>query len=192
MKTGEKNFIQQFIITGEKEKTSRYGNQHLTMDGLREIFPELSDKLSEFSQDRMFPMCVPLLAAAAVMFLDQVKSDLNKKKRADDISDLTQLPLKVDGNFLHAIFVVDGKAVIMRGDLVDINMFDDADIVIGLINAAVIWGPRKEGRKLFSALERFIKEAGLERIKKEAKAMLTENKQAAKYLPPVVKKFYGI
>jgi len=192
MKKGEKNFVQQFGIVGKRERTRRYGNPHLIMDGLLEIFPELSGKLSSLSQDRAFPMCVPLLATVTQMFLNQVMSDLKKNKRTDGISDLTQLPLKVDGSFLHAIFVVDGKVVVAQGHLVDINMFDDEDIVIGLINAAVIWGPRKEGKKLFSIFEKFIKETGLERIREEAKAMLTKSKQVAKYLPPVVKKFYDI
>jgi len=192
MKRGEKNFIQQFVIHADKERTSRYGNSHLNLDGLQEIFPELSDKLSELSQEKMFPMCVPLLAEVAQMFLDQVKSDLKKGKRADGISDLTQLPLRADSNFLHAIFVIDGKAVILRGDLVDLNMFDDADVVIGLVNVLIIWGPRQEGAKLFSTLEGFIREAGLERIKKDARTMLAKNKQMIKHLPPVVKKFYNI
>ncbi|MBU2037420.1 hypothetical protein KJ866_04475 [Patescibacteria group bacterium] len=192
MKTGEKNFVQRFGIVSKKEKTSRY-QQHFSSEHLREMFPAPFSELSELSEDRSFLVAdVPLLAATVGIFIDKVKTGLKDKKMPYGITDLTEMPFRSGvGGFLYLVFVIDGKIVVMRGDLVDINLFDDNDIVIGLVKLVVFWGPRKESQKLFDALNQFVAEAGFDRIKKEASKMLMKNKQVAKYLPPVFKKFYG-
>ncbi len=192
MKTGEKTFAQRFNFNHGKSRRWWYAGQFYNLE---EIFPGIDAELAKLSEDRTKVMYVdaPLIAAAVSMFFEKVKADLKAGKISQGISDLTDAPFEyVKKGRRYALFVVDGKIVVLQGNLVDVNCQDSNDVVIGFVNKVVFWGPRKEAKKLSEIFAQFTKEAGLKKVKAEAIKLLTEKKQVVKNLPEFFKQFYGL
>lgn len=193
MKTGEGvNFVQQFVLGRSSKRQWRWKD---ALCGLEEIFPAISEARGKIDKESCKTQFVstPMLAVAVMMFFEQVREDLRRRKIVGGISDLRGVPFPAAKEGVrYALFVVDGKLIVFAGHLADINCHEDCDVTIGLVDKVVCWGPEKEAKKLMDKFITFVLGVGYVGLKVRAIKFLNANKRMRGHLPAAIKKFYHL